>query len=325
MNRLLLCAVAALLSGCVLSGLEQKEEEPPEWPQYYCGFELFDLKQVKSTNPGFGNQRLDQGTTCWVLDYAEDPKTLSGTVTLQRRMGTTPDGRPVGCTLKGVSNQVRAELSEGTCLIPTETGFARFELTEPASFSPKAESGSQAVINGVWSEQRGQDLLRAKATLGLYPKSQAQKATVDGYPESEKKIVSLANDWSACGAPRCFKVAFGGKGELVEGDSEHCAPVLGWFPDPFAVVIDPGGRLAFSDDAASVAESDWLAGGPSVTGCGNFAFTGQRPSPYSTYGVQWSASGAGEMSMDHTVFHTQNNLTKVCRTRWKTELSACPE
>lgn len=324
MNRLLLCAVVSLLAGCELSGLEQEEEVPPEWPQYYCGFEVFDLKQVKSTNPGYGTQRLDRGTTCWVIDYAEDPKTLSGSVTLQRQMGTTSDGRPVGCTLNGVSNQVRAELTEGTCLIPTETGFARFELTTPAPFSPKAETGSQAVLDGTWFEQRGQDLLRSKATLGLYPTSQAQKATVDGYPESAKKIVPFANDWPACGAPRCFKVAFGGKGQLVEGDSNHCASVLGWFPDPFAVVIDQRGSLAFSDNAASVAEQDWLAGGPTLLGCGNFAFTGERPSPYSTYEVKWTATGAGEMSMDHTIFHTQNNLTQICRTRWKTELTACP-
>ncbi|MCY1078964.1 hypothetical protein [Archangium lansingense] len=324
MNRLLLCALVSLLSGCELSWLEQKEELPPEWPQYYCGFELIDLKQVKSTNPGYGNHRLDRGTTCWVLDYVEDPKTLSGTVTLQRQMGTTPDGRPVGCTFKGLSNQVRAELTEGTCLIPTETGFGRFELTTPASFSPKAESGSQAILDGTWFEQRGQDLLRAKATFGLHPQSQAPKATVDGYPESAKKIVSLANDWPACGAPRCFKVAFGGKGQLVQGDSNHCASVLGWFQDSFAVVIDQRGYLAFSDDAASVAEEDWLAGGSSLMGCGSFAFSGQRPSPYSTYEVNWDATGAGEISMDHTVFHTQNNLTDICRTRWKTELTACP-
>ena len=324
MNRWLPCAVASLLSGCILTGLEQKEEEPPEWPQYYCGSELIDLKEVKSTNPGIRNQRFNRGTTCWVLDYAEDPKTLSGSVTLQRRMGMTPDGRPVGCTFKGQSNQVRAELTEGTCLLPTETGFARFELTSPASFNPKAETGSQAVIDGTWFEQRGQDFLRTKATFGLYPQSQAQKATVEGYPESDKKIVALANDWSGCGSPRCFKVAFGGRGQLVEGDGQHCAPVLDWFKDPFAVVIDARGHLAFAEDAASVAETDWLAGGPTLTGCGSFAFTGQRPSPYSTYEVRWSAAGAGEMSMDHTVFHTQNNLTKICRTRWKTELTACP-
>lgn len=323
MNRLLLCAVVSLLSGCELTGLEQKEEVPPEWPQYYCGFELFDLRQVKSTHPGHGNQRLDRGTTCWVLDFAEDPKTLDGVVTLQRQMGTTPDGRPVGCTFKGMSNQVRAELTEGTCLIPTETGHARFELTAPAAFSPKAESGSQAILAGTWFEQRGEDRLRANVTLGLYPQSQAQKATVDGYPESAKRIVSLANDWPGCGAPRCFKVAFGGKGELVEGDSNHCASVLGWFPEPFAVVIDPRGHLAFSDNAATVAESDWLAGGPSQVGCGSFAFSGQRPSSYSTYEVKWNADGAGEMSMEHTGFHARNNLTQLCRTRWRTELSAC--
>lgn len=323
MNRLWLCAAVSLLSGCELSGLEQEEEVPPEWPQYYCGSELIDLKQVKSTNPGYGNQRLNQGTTCWVIDFDEDPQTLGGTVTLQRQMGTTSDGRPVGCTFKGLSNQVRAELTEGTCLIPTETGFARFELTTPASFNPRAETGSQAILDGTWFEQRGQDLIRSKATYGLYPQSQAQKATVDGYPESAKKIQSFANDWSGCGAPRCFKVAFGGKGQLVEGDSNHCAPVLGWFPDPFSVVIDQRGHLAFSDNAASVEEDDWLAGGPSLTGCGSFAFTGERPSPYSTYEVKWNAAGANEMSMDHTVFHTQNNLTKICRTRWKTELTAC--
>ncbi|KFE69124.1 hypothetical protein [Hyalangium minutum] len=323
MNRLLLCAAVSLLSGCELSGLEQEEEVPPEWPQYYCGFELIDLKQVKSTNPGHGNQRLDRGTTCWVIDFDEDPQTLSGTVTLQRQMGTTSDGRPVGCTFKGLSNQVRAELTEGTCLIPTETGFARFELTTPASFNPRAATGSQAVLDGTWFEQRGQDFIRSKATYGLYPQSQAQKATVDGYPESAKKILSFANDWPGCGASRCFKVAFGGKGQLVESDSNHCASVLGWFPDPFAVVIDQRGHLAFADNAASVEEENWLAGGPSLTGCGSFAFTGERPSPYSTYEVKWNAAGAGEMSMDHTIFHTQNNLTKICRTRWKTELTAC--
>lgn len=324
MNRLLICAAVSLLSGCELSGLEQQEELPPEWPQYYCGFEVFDLKEVKSTNPGYGTQRLDRGTTCWVIDYAEDPKTLSGTVTLQRQMGTTADGRPVGCTLKGVSNQVRAELTEGTCLIPTETGFARFELTSPVSFNPKAESGSQAVVNGTWFEQRGQDLIRSKVTLGLYPQSQAPKATVDGYPESAKKIVALANDWPSCGAPRCFKAAFAGKGQLVEGDSDHCAPLLGGFQQPFAFVVDQRGHLAFSDNAASVSEADWLAGGPALVGCGSFAFAGERPSPYSTYEVKRNAAGVGELTMDHTVFHTQNNLTRICRTRWKTELLACP-
>ncbi len=323
MNRLLLCAVASFVSGCDLSALEHKEDPPPEWPQYYCGSELFDLKQVKSTNPGFRNQRINHGSTCWVIDYAEDPKTLSGTVTLQRQMGTTPDGRPVGCTFKGLSNQVRAELTEGTCLVPTETGFARFELTTPANFSPKAETGAQAILDGTWSEQRGQDFLSAKVTLGLYPQSQSQKATLDGYPESAKKIVSLANDWSACGTPRCFKVAFGGKGQLVEGDTQHCASVLDGFQEPFSVVVDSRGHLAFAEDAASVAESDWLPGGPVPTGCGSFAFTGQRPTPYSTYGMQWTASGTGEMSMDHTIFHTRNNLTQICRTRWTSELGAC--
>jgi hypothetical protein len=323
MNRYILVALLPLTSGCILTGLEQKEEVPPEWPQYYCGSEMFDLKQVKSTHPGIRTERINQGSTCWVLDLKEDPTTLSGTITLQRQMGTLSDGRPVGCTFKGVSNQVRAELTEGSCLVPTANGYGRFELTTPASVSPKAETGSQIVIDGTWFEQRGPDFVRSKATLGLYPTSQAQKATVDGYPESAKKIIDLANDWPACSTPRCYKVDFAGKGQLIDSNNDHCASTLSLFADPFSVVIDQRGFLAFSDDESSVQDEDWLSGGPTVFGCGSFAFSGQRPSSFSTYELKWNAGGAGEMSMDHTFFHTQNNITDICHTRWKSELTAC--
>ena len=304
-----------------LAACETVPEDEARFPVLVCGRLFARTEGIASTHPFIGDEvQVLQESACWLIDVDQDASG-GGPVTLSPLLA---DGG--ACRFSGVSNQVRAELDRGACVFPTATGYAHFQIDRATGFNPllwstgafQGEAGS-VDIAGRWFEVRGEDELSGRATLILDVTSTR--------PETPAEVAAAAaarEVWLTCAVPACFQVDFAGHGELVGGSDPPCAGYLASFAEPFSVVVDARGFMAFSEDIATVADEDWLAGGPQRDRCGIHAFAGQRGGQNQRYAITWDEAGQGVMSMDIEALFSDGTMSSMCRTRWTSALAACP-
>lgn len=308
-SRVFLWLVAATLWAC------GAPKAPSEWPKMTCGLTSLVSSNLQSTVPFPAGAGLDLGSDCWRTNLDE----VSGRVVFERAPGETQ----AACRFTGFSNQVRADLTEGLCEVPTTNGHVRFSLRESASFNPRlgaaTETGS-VELRGQWQELRAKDIIQGDGTLRVQVKT--QRLATD--PERAAAPPTL-DAFAACGAPRCFVASFAGKGTLVGGGETPCRRFVDTFgQDRFSIRLDERGALAFAEKTAVVAADKWNIGVPHLSGCGVTSFTGQRPGQYQEYRLTWDAAGIGTMTMFVDALFTDQAVTSLCQTSWEAPIAPCP-
>jgi hypothetical protein len=280
-----------------------------------CGATTLVSSNLQSTIPFPAGVGLDLGSDCWRTSLDE----ASGRVVFERAPGTSL----AACRFTGLSNQVRADLTEGLCEVPTTNGHVRFSLPEPASFTPRLGALAEMVsveLRGRWQELRARDIVQGDGTLRLQVKAQ-RLAT-----ESERTAAPpTVNAFGACGAPRCFVANFAGKGTLLGGGETPCRRFVDTFGrDRSSIRVDEGGAIAFAEKNTVVAAGQWNAGVPHVNGCELSAFSGQRPGQYQEYHLSWDSAGRGAMTMLVDALFTDQAVTSLCQTSWAAQIEPCP-
>lgn len=314
--------LALLLTACKEEELDY--DELPEFPAYICGTEAIETNPNYQSSPGYDHEfaQSPSDRNCWVLEYDEDPDTKSGPVRVTKALAETPRGDLSTCEFIGTANQVRAEITEGSCLFTNPAGgYARFRITDPIEFSPRADLFAQFQMRGEYTEVRDNNVLAGRQAIGNYNyfRTKLLKGS-EVYPERPEPA-DYEDPYASCATPRCFTANFAGKGTLLAGSSPPCENVLAQFATPFSITIDSRGYLAFATTPPPADSTDWLVGAAAVDRCATRAFSGQKPSNVTFYDVDWS--GTPTMTMDITALTTSQNVTDICHSRWTTTLTPC--
>lgn len=307
-----------VLLGFAVCACSAPQQQDGEWPKMTCGSEYIASTEVQSTFPVTKNVATDLGEHCWFTQVNETVTGEGGPFVFERAAGSTPGA----CQFKGFANQVRAEINEGLCEIPTSTGFVRLSIREPVGFNPKLASSGEVnnvEIAGEWQELRGKDLYYGKGSLFLRVTQQRKPTGNEGMTKPK------LNAYSSCAAPRCFNADFSRKGTLLDGGELPCRRFVDTFAqEPFSVRVDERGYVAFAEKNTQVAQDQWLPGIPSLNGCEVTAFSGQRAGPFQEHKLTWDPAGKGTMKMLVDALYTDQNVTSLCKTSWETTIEPCP-
>jgi hypothetical protein len=193
---------------------------------------------------------------CWTFDQQHGDAPGAVTFALSRTFAIGEGGSRLGCRFVGQGNALRASLTAGECVIPTETGHLRMALAEPADVQIQDIHSSLVVLNLTFEEVRDDWVpTRGSARLSMAN----QDSVLQGLERGDADIDPTGPDadpWTACPqTPICFEADFTGSGELVGSSAgdEVCADWLA--PLQYRVLphrIDTEGNLDWGAEGTTI-------------------------------------------------------------------------
>lgn len=228
-------------------------------PREVCYGVTLDLSpgSVQETNHVLSARRhWDRVPLCWTFDQQRGATPDAVTFTLSRTFAIDGEGRRMGCRFEGQGNALRAAVTTGECLIPTETGHVRMALAEPSDVQIADIHNSFVELNFAFEEARDEWVrTRGDARLSMAN----QDSVLQGLDRGEADLDPSGPDadpWSICPeAPICFDADFTGSGELL-GDTAADEVCADWIARlqyrELSHRIDPDGNLDWGAEGTTI-------------------------------------------------------------------------
>ncbi len=254
--RHLLCfALTITTVGCADPAEDDAStEQGAQGPQEVCFGTTLSLRPRASNFDGSARRPYDNEPLCWT--YTSERDEASDTVTFELTRTFAVGGeRRYGCRFEGSGNSLRAEISEGYCLLEADNGHMRLDLVEPADIQLQDIHSTSATLAMVYEERRDWRLEKGEATFAIAN----QRSVLQGLDRGEEDLDGRgpsADAWQSCPAtPVCVRTDLTGQGELVgeTADDEVCQDWLS--------------RLQYGELVIGVTEAydlDWLAEGETI-------------------------------------------------------------
>lgn len=248
------------LSGCGAdSGDEPGGDGLITGPREVCYGVTLDLSpgSVQDTNHVLSARRLlDREPLCWTFDQQRGDTPDAVTFTLSRTFAIGDGGTRLGCRFEGRGNALRASVSAGECVFPTETGHLRMALSEPADVQIQDIHSSLVALDLTFEEVRD-EWVRTRGWARLSMAN--QDSVLQGLERGEADLDPMGPDadpWTACPqTPICFEVDLTGAGELA-GESANDDVCADWItPLQYRVLqhrVDGDGNLDWGAEGTTI-------------------------------------------------------------------------
>ena len=228
-------------------------------PREVCYGVTLDLSpgSVAETNHVLSTRRvLDREPMCWTFDQQRGDTPDAVTFELTRTFAIADDGTRLGCRFTGQGNALRASVTTGGCVFPTESGHLRMALAESADVQIQDIHSSLVVLDLEFEEVRDEWVrTRGSARLSMANQHSVLQGLERGEPDLDPEGPD-EDPWVLCPqVPICFEADFTGSATLGDEttDEEVCADWIA--PLQYRVLqhrIDQDGNLDWGAEGSTI-------------------------------------------------------------------------